>query len=159
MQDGDQPSRTPKLGKTLQFMQLLWELGHALQSLSKSMESALGISGPQRLALRLVGRAPGISPGELASAMRLHKSTVTGILRRLEDHGALRREGNAEDGRRAHLRLTRLGTELDAERSPTVEAAVRRALLRVSQEDADAARRVLEALVEEIERETERVSE
>jgi DNA-binding MarR family transcriptional regulator len=136
-------------------MQLLWELGHSLQSLSKTMEGSLGISGPQRLALRLIGRAPGISPGELADAMRLHRSTLTGILHRLEAQGAVHRESDEDDARRAHLSLTSMGSEVDAERSPTVEAAVRRAMMRVDPEDAEAARRVIQTLVEELEREAE----
>jgi MarR family transcriptional regulator, organic hydroperoxide resistance regulator len=153
MPENAQAARAPKLGKTLRFMQLLWGLGHGLQSLSKAMESSLGISGPQRLVLRLIGRAPGISPRDLADAMRVHKSTLSGVLRRLEESGAVRREWNSGDGRRTHLYLTASGEELDAERSPTVEAAVRRAMLRIDPEDAEAARRVLETLIEELERE------
>lgn len=143
----------PKLGKTLQFMQLLWELTHALQSLSKHMESAIGVTGPQRLALRIIGRRPGISAGELATALRIHPSTLTGILRRLEERRAVRREADPDDARRARLFLASAGKELDGERSPTVEAAVRRAMMHVDPRDLEGARRVLRAVIEELGRE------
>ena len=69
----------PALSGTLSFMQLLWELHHELQAQSKEMEHRHGVTGPQRLVLRLVGRFPGVSPGELAALLRLHPSTLTGV--------------------------------------------------------------------------------
>lgn len=143
----------PRLGKTLQFMQQLWELTHALHSLSKRMEVALGLSGPQRLALRIIGRQPGISAGELSSALRIHPSTLTGVLRRLEERHVIVREPDPEDARRARLHLAASGKDIDRERSPTVEAAVRRAMLRCLPGDLDATKRVLRAVIDEIERE------
>lgn len=142
-----------RVGKALQFMQLVLELSHALQSLSKRMEASIGVTAAQRLAIRLIGRSPGCSPSDLADAMRIHRSTLTGILRRLEDAGAIAREPDAHDGRRAHLMLLARGREVDAAQRPTVEAAVRRALGRASARELDAARRVLELLAAEIERE------
>jgi DNA-binding MarR family transcriptional regulator len=142
-----------RFGKTLQFMQQLWELSHALQSLSKRMESSLGVTGPQRLALRIIGRQPGISAGELSSTLRIHPSTLTGILRRLEERRAIRREADPDDARRARLHLAASGRDFDRERSPTVEAAVRRAMLHCSASDLAAAKRVLRTMITEIERE------
>lgn len=149
----DRDAAEPRLGKTLQFMQQLWELTHALQSLSKRMEAVIGLTGPQRLALRIVGRSPGISAGELSTTMRIHPSTLTGILRRLEERKAIKREADPEDARRARLKLGPKGKELDEENSPTVEAAVRRALLRVDVGDLAAGRRLLRAVIDELERE------
>lgn len=148
-----EPSPEPKLGKTLQFMQLLWELTHSLQSLSKHMETTIGVTGPQRLALRIIGRRPGISAGELATALRIHPSTLTGILRRLEERRAVRREADPADARRARLFLASTGRDLDQERSPTVEAAVRRALTKADPRDLEGARRVLRAVSDELARE------
>ena len=53
----------PHLGEVLEFMRLLWALHHGMQSTSKRMEATLGLTGPQRLVLRLVGRFPGIAAG------------------------------------------------------------------------------------------------
>ena len=74
-------------------MRLLWAVDHGLQRRSKRMAATLGVTGPQRLVIRIVGRFPGISAGRLASILHLHPSTLTGILRRLE------RGGCSRDGR------------------------------------------------------------
>jgi DNA-binding MarR family transcriptional regulator len=141
------------MGKTLSFMQRLWGLAHALQAKSKRMESALGITGPQRLAIRMIGRSPGITPGELATTLRMHPSTLTGILKRLEERGVVVREEDRDDGRRMRLRLRAAGRTLDQEHAGTVEAAVRRALAQLDPDHVRIAQDVLTKLAEELERE------
>ena len=42
----------PSLDEVLDFLGLIWNVDHALQSLSKRMSSQHGITGPQRLVLR-----------------------------------------------------------------------------------------------------------
>jgi DNA-binding MarR family transcriptional regulator len=101
----------------------------------------------------MIGRAPGISAGRVSEALRLHPSTLTGILRRLEERGLVRRKPDPADGRRALFELTPTGRKLDEQRSQTVEAAVRRALLQARPADVEAAARVLETLIVELERE------
>src|ERR1700680_2224509 len=96
---------TYRLEPVLDFMRLLWSVEHGLQRMSKRMESELGITGPQRLVLRVVGQFPGLSAGELAHIVRLHPSTITGILQRLVTRGLLARERDPSDNRRARLRL------------------------------------------------------
>src|SRR5688572_15630298 len=44
------------LGEVLSFMQLLWAVTHGLESTSKRMLAAVGVTGPQRLVLRLIGQ-------------------------------------------------------------------------------------------------------
>ena len=149
------PSSDESRAKTLAFMQRLLELSHALQSLSKRMEATIGVTAAQRFAIRWIGRTPEVTAGELADAMRLHPSTLTGILRRLEEQGAISRRADREDGRRARLTLTARGKALDAEQRPTVEAAVRRALGKCSPADAAATRRVLATVVAELAREVD----
>jgi hypothetical protein len=50
----------PELDPTLDFLRLLWSIENCLQSTSKRMASSLGITGPQRLALRVVSQFPPI---------------------------------------------------------------------------------------------------
>ena len=115
----------------MQFLQVLWRLQHALERASKQMEQSLGVSGPQRFALRVIGVSPDIGAGELAAALHLHPSTVTGILQRLEARGFIARTRHAEDGRRIHVRLTAKGERLNRPDIPgTVEEAVRKTLQR-----------------------------
>src|SRR5664279_4809781 len=116
------------LGKVLDFMRLIWALDHGLQSLSKRMHATLGLTGPQRVTLRVLGRRPGITAGALAEILRLHPSTLTGILQRLEDRSLLRRTPDPVDRRRTRLELTPRGRQFDVSAPGTVEAVVGRVL-------------------------------
>ncbi len=140
------------LGPVLEFMRTLWALDHALQSASKRMESRLRITAPQRLVVRIVGRYPGVSAGELSEILHLHPSTLTGILKRLAERGLVERRADAADARRALLHLTAKGRGVDALRTGTVEASVRRALGRVRPAAVQHAREVAEALATELAR-------
>ncbi|SET72540.1 transcriptional regulator, MarR family [Stigmatella erecta] len=122
----------PPLGEVLEFMRLLWAVDHGLQSTSKRMESNLGVTGPQRLVLRLVGRFPGITAGALAQILHVHPSTLTGVLKRLEKRGLLERKSDPLDGRKALFALTESGRTLDVPSTGTVESAVQRVLSRMS---------------------------
>ena len=109
-------------------MRLLWSIEDGLQKMSKRMESELGISGPQRLVLLVVGQFPGLSAGELAHIVRLHPSTITGILQRLVARGLLERERDPGDSRRTRLRLNPRALVYTRTASGTVEKAVTQAL-------------------------------
>jgi hypothetical protein len=146
----DVSSETP-LDPILDFLRLLWSIEHGLQRMSKRMEAELGITGPQRLVLRIVGRFPGLSAGELAHIVRLHPSTITGILQRLVTRGFLERERDPGDSRRARLRLKPRAVPYTGLSAGTVEKAVTRALNRVGASNVRAARRVLAELARQLE--------
>lgn len=124
----------------LRFLQVIWRLENALERVSKRMEDSLGISGPQRFALRLIGELPGIGAGKLAAALHLHPSTVTGVLQRLEARGLIARTSHATDARRMHLHLTAAGRRMLSPRiRGTVEHAVRTTLTGCSEAQTRAA--------------------
>jgi DNA-binding MarR family transcriptional regulator len=125
---------------------------HQLQSASKRLEATAGVTGPQRLVVRLVGRFPASAAGEISALLHLHPSTLTGILKRLERAGLVERRPDPADGRRVQLFLTPRGRTIDAVRGGTVEAGVRRALSRLSPRVIASAREVLEALSSELAR-------
>jgi MarR family transcriptional regulator, organic hydroperoxide resistance regulator len=141
--------RGPPLGAVLDFMRLLWAVDHALQLASKRMEANFGMTGPQRLVMRIVGRFPGSAAGRVAEILHVHPSTLTGILKRLESRGILQRKPDPRDARRALLALTPKGRRLDSLRTGTVEQAVRRVLGRDPVKVA-AAQEVLSALSQEL---------
>jgi MarR family transcriptional regulator, organic hydroperoxide resistance regulator len=138
------------LGPVLEFMKQLWAVDHGLQTISKRLESQHGITGPQRLVVRIVGRSPGISAGSLAQILRMHPSTLTGILRRLETRGVLSRKSDPNDARRALFALTARGRKVDTLKTGTVEAAVRRVLAKLPSE-ASVAQKLLAILALELE--------
>lgn len=141
-----------RLGKTLRFMQQLWALAHALDARSKWMQRDIGITGLQRLVVRIVGRIPNIGAGELAAVLHVHPSTLTGVLSRLEERRLVERTVDADDGRRIRLVLTPRGREIDHDHAGTVEAALRRALARCDPQVVEATREVIATIIDELER-------
>jgi DNA-binding MarR family transcriptional regulator len=134
---------TYALDPILDFMRTLWSIQHDLQRQSKRMEKTLGITGPQRLVLRVVGQFPGLTAGTLAHIVRLHPSTITGILQRLVARGLLERQRDSRDKRRAQLRLRPAAVAYTRTSVGTVENAVRHALKSAGRSNVRAARRVL----------------
>ena len=112
-------------------MKTLWALVHALDVRSKRMRRTIGVTGPQRLVMRVLGRRPGATAGEIAATLEIHASTLTGILARLEERRMIARRVDRADRRRARFELTAAGRAVDRERRGTVEAAVKRALAQV----------------------------
>jgi len=132
--------------RALEFMRALWALDHALHRTSKRMAVELGVTGPQRLVIRLLGRNRVMTAGELARAMHVHPSTLTGVLRRLERSRLVTRDTDADDRRQTRLALTPHGRRLDARLGGTIEAAIVRTLGRVTTKEAEGARQLLSAL-------------
>jgi len=133
-------------------MQRLWDLVHALDVRSKRMAKTLGVTGPQRLVIRVLGRSPAMAASDIAETLGMHPSTLTGVLRRLEGHRMIERKVDAADRRRARFRLTVRGKQIDRERKGTVEAAVRRALGRADASIIGKTSAMLTFLTEELSR-------
>lgn len=140
----------PPLGEVLEFLRLIWAVHHGLEKTSKKMDVRLGVTGPQRLVVRIVGRFPGIPAGRLAQILHVHPSTLTGVLKRLERRGFIERRADPRDARRASLGLTARGRRLDVA-AGTVEGAVNRALHAAGNQQVRAAGRVLRILAETLE--------
>jgi DNA-binding MarR family transcriptional regulator len=140
----------PSLGEVLDFMRLIWALDHGLQLTSKRMKGAIGVTGPQRLVIRIVTRFPGIPAGQIAQLLHVHPSTLTGVLKRLEKQGLIHRRRDPRDGRRAFLGVTEKGKRIDAAGAGTVEAAVERLLARTSRSNLEGARAVLADLASDL---------
>jgi MarR family transcriptional regulator, organic hydroperoxide resistance regulator len=141
---------TPSDDSALEFIRLLWKVDHELHSVSKRMIGRFGLTAPQRLAVRFIGREPGLTLGALAALVHLDPGTVTGIVQRLESAGFVERERGEGDTRRMHLALSAKGRALNRRRKGTVEAAVRRTLSSVARADAAAAARVLQRLAADL---------
>ncbi len=137
-------------GETLRFMQQMWNLAHAIDVRSKRMARTLGVTGPQRLVIRMIGQAPELTASEIAATLGIHPSTLSGVLARLEAGGFVEREIDATDRRRARFRLTVSGRKIDTLRKGTVEAAVRRSLARADDATTDQTKAMLAILIEEL---------
>lgn len=140
----------PPLGEVLEFMRLLWDTHHALEAASKRMKRQVGMTTSQRIVLRLVDRFPGITPTRLAAVLRVHPSTVTGIVQRLERRRLVVREVDAVDRRQLYLALTSDGRRAAAEGDEGVEGAVSRILAAADPDAVGHVRSVLTALAREL---------
>ncbi|MBK7862299.1 MAG: MarR family transcriptional regulator [Archangiaceae bacterium] len=134
-----------------ELMRAIWALDHALQSRSKAMARALGVTGPQRFVLRVLQRSPGLSAKDLAAYLHLHPSTLTGVLQRLEDRGLLTREKDQRDARRQRLTLTASGGKVLARKAASVEAVLRQALGREKRAEMSVVAEVLKRLTSALE--------
>lgn len=85
---------------------------------SHHLVEACGLTGPQLLLLRTVGRVGEISISALARNVTLSQSTTSEIVRRLEERGLVEREV-AEDRRSRIVRITSLG-EQQAKAAPSL---------------------------------------
>lgn len=141
-----------KLEPALAFLRELWALDHALGSTSKRMLDRMGITAPQRMVLRFVGKFPGISASELAALLHLEKGTLSLALGRLEKAGWIARNRDEADARRSRLVLTARGRKLDRPTVGTVERAVQQTLRRTRPEDVAIVRSFLRELVCALER-------
>jgi DNA-binding MarR family transcriptional regulator len=131
---------------TIVFLRTVWALDHRLQSHSKRMKSDAGVTGPQRLVLRILELVPDIAPSELARILFFHKSTVSIVLRSLEQQNLVRRAPHPTDRRAIVLALTPKGRRVVEQRAGTVEAVFRKTLAKIPAREVDVARRVLDAL-------------
>ncbi len=137
----------PPLGESLEFLRTLWSLTHELKAMSKRMRSRLGLTGPQRLVIRVLGQMPDLSASALADVIRLHPSTLTGVLRRLEERKLIARSAHPHDARRAVLRLTAAGQRLNRSAEHTVEAAVTRSLAKLDRATIRTTTRALDVVI------------
>ena len=128
----------------------MWAVDHELQRVSKRMVSQIGLTAPQRLALRFIGRHPQLTLGELAAVLHLHPGTVTGIVKKLEALRLVSRTHSTDDTRRMHLMLTAEGQTVNRRHRGTVEAAVRRVVAAVTDAELDSASHVMQRVAREL---------
>lgn len=147
---GDLLHSGPRVGDTIDFLRLVWAVDHALQRRSKSMAVTLGITGPQRLVIRLIGRFPSIHAKQLAEILHLHASSLTAVLKRLERRHFVRRWPDERDRRRWLLGLTRRGQALNRDAPESIESAVLRTLRSSAASEVRGARVVLDRLAREL---------
>ncbi|HKF35371.1 MAG TPA: MarR family transcriptional regulator [Ktedonobacteraceae bacterium] len=84
----------------------------ALQTACASLGKSYAITPPQQFALGLLASEQDLPIGTLAQRLALDASVVTGIIRRLEQHGLVERVHDRIDYRLVRLHLTDEGREL-----------------------------------------------
>lgn len=99
-------------------------------------------------ALARIHERPGIDVTRLSEVMEFDRSTLGGVMERLEMKGYIRRRGTTEDKRIKLLEVTRQGRKLLDEIQPAVERAQNRILSGLSAEEQKVILKLLTRLVE-----------
>lgn len=84
----------------------------AINRAYKPLLDALGLTYPQYLVLSVLWEEDGRTVSAIASRLALEPSTITPLLKRLEQAGFVERQRSAADERQVHVRLTKSGRDL-----------------------------------------------
>lgn len=131
-----------------EFVRAIWALDSALQKTVKRTVNDISMTGPQRLVLGALVQCPGIAANELAGMLKLHPSTLSGILKRLIERGLIIRRAHPRDRRRAFLKLTAKGREVALSSAGALEVAVSRAIATLPKAALQSTQEVLERVVD-----------
>lgn len=111
---------------------LLCRVGSSIHQLNQAAEREIGLSLVQWSLLRHLIDMPCTSAQELAHAVKVHPSTLTQSLRRLQRKDLIFVGGDPKDSRRKLIVITRRGRDVLRAAAPKIQRQMGR-LLRVSQ--------------------------
>ncbi|MET3059734.1 MarR family transcriptional regulator [Serratia marcescens] len=85
----------------------------AIRRLYKPLLDEMGVTYPQYLVLNVLWEQGGQSIGQIGDTLMLETSTLTPLLKRLENEGFIRRERSQDDERKVLITLTEKGKALE----------------------------------------------
>jgi DNA-binding MarR family transcriptional regulator len=106
------PTQTTRQTDVARAINALRRMVRGLRSAAEAIERDLRISAAQLFVLRELARSPDQSVKDLAAVTMTTHSTVSQVVAQLITKGLVVRSADAQDGRRAVLRLSRKGTTL-----------------------------------------------
>lgn len=86
----------------------------AINRAYKPLLDDLGVTYPQYLVLTALSESDGLTIGAIADRLALEPSTITPLVKRLEQAGFVGRQRNADDERQVNVTLTEKGRSLYA---------------------------------------------
>jgi DNA-binding MarR family transcriptional regulator len=114
----------------------LYATSMAINRTYKPMLDAMGITYPQYLVLNVLGEEDGMTIGAIASRLALESSTVTPLVKRLEQAGLVIRQRSQVDERQVQVRLTDAGRALLIQSNCLGETLIERSGMTPEQVDA-----------------------
>lgn len=99
------------------FERAYWQAFRELDGVRLRHWERYRVTLPQLRVMYHIRRSPGVTTGELATALGITVSTTSGLVIKLTDRGLVARATNADDRRQAPLRLTPEGEVLAGELS------------------------------------------
>ena len=114
----------------------LYATSMAITRTYKPMLDAMGITYPQYLVLSVLGEEDATTIGAIASRLALESSTVTPLVKRLEQAGLVTRQRSQVDERQVQVRLTDAGRALLVKSNCLGETLIERSGMTPEQVDA-----------------------
>jgi len=111
----------PRLGE--QLCHALYSASSALTQAYRPLLEPLGLTYPQFIVMMALWEEDDVPVSTLARKVRLGKSTMTPLLRRLEGKNLLERRIDADDERQLRIRLTASGSDLATAGSQAADQA------------------------------------
>ncbi len=91
----------------------LYATHHAVGQVYQPLLAELGLTYPQYLVLVTLWTGDGLTVGELGRRLDLESSTLTPLIKRLENNGFLVRTRDKADERRVRVHLTEAGRQME----------------------------------------------
>jgi DNA-binding MarR family transcriptional regulator len=133
---------TEREGQPLGY--LLHRVAAALRAeVTTTVLEPLGLSFPQYICMRMLSHSPGRSNAELARDVIVSPQAMNMVVRGLQDRGLVARPATVPSGRSLPAELTREGTALLQGIDAGVQAAERKVLAPLSEQDRRQFRRLL----------------
>src|SRR5262245_44445243 len=98
----------------------------AINRAYKPLLDALGLTYPQYLVLNVLWEEYGQTVSAIAARWSFEPSTITPLLKRLEQAGFVERHRSATDERQVHVRVTKSGNDLRSKTGCLVERLLQR---------------------------------
>ncbi|MER9351842.1 MarR family transcriptional regulator [Mesorhizobium sp. M0062] len=124
----------------------LYATSMAINRTYKPMLDEMGITYPQYLVLNALAEAGGMSVGSIAHRLALESSTITPLVKRMEQAGLVTRQRSQTDERQVQVDLTPAGGALLVQCNCLNETLIERSGMTMA--DLDALNRRIQALRE-----------
>ena len=105
----------------------------AINRAYKPMLDQMGLTYPQYLVLSVLWEADGQTITAIADRLGLEPSTITPLVKRLEQAGFVERRRNPQDERQVRVSLTAKGRDIQADTACLTETLLRRSGMSVDQ--------------------------
>lgn len=118
---GSQPFSPTADSTTRRILQSLRAIVRDLRRASISYERQFGLSAAQLFVLQVLRSQPGMSLSEVSERTATDQSSVSVVVRKLEEKGLVQKRTSSKDARRLELSLTARGKRLSEKTPPAVQ--------------------------------------
>ncbi|MEZ4439082.1 MAG: MarR family transcriptional regulator [Polyangiaceae bacterium] len=125
----------------------LRRITRAIDLHSRYLANTFGLTGPQLVCLRVLGRRGSLTPSEIASEVSLSQATVTGIVDRLASRQLVTRTRSDTDRRLVTIAITDAGLALLADAPSALQEKLAQRLAELPEAEQEGIRVTLERIV------------